>query len=199
MNCEFCKNNFKSVSSLNKHQKTAKYCLKIQHKINNIELKKSYEKKIEEITSSYEKRIALLEGNMKAQEESYEKKIRDLQDRIQELAMASIKRPTNTTNTTNTTNNVLNMTPFNIEDKSIKDKIDTLYNLDYLKRGQKGVAEFTKDNILLDDEGKLMYICCDPSRLVFRYKDEKGEVRRDVKANRLSTEITPKILKKLVI
>ena len=30
MNCEYCKNNFKTLSSLRLHQKTAKYCLKIR-------------------------------------------------------------------------------------------------------------------------------------------------------------------------
>ena len=32
MNCEFCKNVFRNISSLNNHQKTAKYCLDIQGK-----------------------------------------------------------------------------------------------------------------------------------------------------------------------
>ena len=35
MNCEYCKKNFKSLSSLNNHKITAKYCLKIQG--NNID------------------------------------------------------------------------------------------------------------------------------------------------------------------
>jgi hypothetical protein len=32
--CEFCKKDFKSISSLNYHVKTAKYCLEIQNKVN---------------------------------------------------------------------------------------------------------------------------------------------------------------------
>ncbi len=32
MECQFCKQNFKNISSLNKHQKTTKYCLEIQGK-----------------------------------------------------------------------------------------------------------------------------------------------------------------------
>jgi len=35
MNCEFCKNTFQNISSLNNHQKTAKYCLDIQGKESN--------------------------------------------------------------------------------------------------------------------------------------------------------------------
>ena len=32
MNCEFCKKEFKSISSLNYHKINTKYCLKIQEK-----------------------------------------------------------------------------------------------------------------------------------------------------------------------
>jgi uncharacterized protein YjaZ len=32
MNCEFCKKTFNSISSLNKHKNTTKYCLEIQGK-----------------------------------------------------------------------------------------------------------------------------------------------------------------------
>ena len=39
LECKFCKKNYSSVSSLNYHQKTAKYCLKIQQ-ISNVEVKK---------------------------------------------------------------------------------------------------------------------------------------------------------------
>ena len=35
MKCEFCKNTFRNISSLNNHQKTAKYCLDIQGKESN--------------------------------------------------------------------------------------------------------------------------------------------------------------------
>ena len=30
MECQYCKSNFKTNSSLNNHQKTAKYCLSLQ-------------------------------------------------------------------------------------------------------------------------------------------------------------------------
>lgn len=33
--CEFCNKILRSISSLNQHQKTTKYCLKIQNKVND--------------------------------------------------------------------------------------------------------------------------------------------------------------------
>ena len=39
MECQFCKNIFSTKTNLNSHQKTAKYCLKIQ----GIEVEKKYE------------------------------------------------------------------------------------------------------------------------------------------------------------
>ncbi len=36
MNCEFCKNKFVAKTSLIHHQKTAKYCLKLQGKNNTL-------------------------------------------------------------------------------------------------------------------------------------------------------------------
>jgi len=125
----------------------------------------------------------------------YRKQVKDLQDRIQELATKAIQKSTTITNNTRTTN-ILNLTPFDMSDKSIKDKIHEKYDLGYFMKGQRGVAEFTKENLLLDDKGELMYFCCDPARSIFKYKDESGEVRKDVKANRLSKTITPNILTK---
>ena len=38
MNCEHCNKTYKSLSSLNQHKKTAKFCLKIQKGNENIQL-----------------------------------------------------------------------------------------------------------------------------------------------------------------
>ena len=149
---------------------------------------KGHQQKIKRQTKEikrYEERLAL-------QKREYEEKIEKLQDRIQELATKAIAKPTTTNNTTN----VLNLTPFDMDAKCIKDKIQEKYDFGYFLKGQRGVAEFTKENLLTDKEGNLMYICCDPSRSIFKYKDEKGELRKDVQANRLSKTVTPSILSK---
>jgi len=148
-------------------------------------LEEKHEKEIKEQQKKHKEEMLQQEGK-------YLLQIDKLQERIQELAKLAIDKPT----TTNTTTNVLNLSPFNMEDISIKDKINTFYNLEYLRKGHKGVAEFTRENLLLDDKGKLKYVCCDPSRMIFKYRDETGEMRKDVKANRLSKKITPDIMYK---
>jgi len=157
--------------------------LRQTHKQELLQQKKKYEKKLSKQEKKHEKEI-----------EIYRKQAKDLQDRIQDLATKAIQKST-TINNTKTTN-ILNLTPFDMSDKSIKDKIQEKYDLGYFMKGQRGVAEFTKENLLLDDKGELMYFCCDPARNIFKYKDKSGEVRKDVKANRLSKTITPNILTK---
>ena len=209
LTCTFCNKTYSTKSNLNKHQKTTKSCLLLQNKYcksnfnceyclkkfnksnalykhNNI-CKVKWEIMLKEQEKKYKKKL-------KEQEENYEKKLKELQDRLENLAKIAIEKPTTTTTTTN--NNVINLSPFNMGDSNIKDKISEFYNLEYLRKGHKGVAEFTKDKLLLDKNGSLKYICCDPSRLIFKYKDENGEIRKDVKASRLTTHITPDIIDK---
>jgi len=243
--CKHCKKVFSNKYIMKNHQKTAKYCLKIQgtkesnlnkfkfkcggchksftrknHYTSHIssckeialknkddeirKLKKNKDVEIRKLKKNKDDEIRQLKKinkniikrhkrEMKAQKTEYKQEIAQLQEKVQELAKVAIEKPTN--NTTNN-NHILNLTPFLMDDTNIKNKIDNYYNMDYLKRGQRGVAEFTKDNILMDDEGKLKYICSDAARMIFKYKDQDGEMRKDVKANKLSKKITPKILKK---
>ena len=222
LTCEFCNKTYSNKYNLKKHQKTTKSCLFLQDKVflqhdedckTILNCEYCFKKFFRSDNVYKHDKICKVKKKLKAQEEAYEKKlkaqeenhkkklmehkieIKDLQDRLENLAKIAIEKPTTSTSTT-TNNNVINLTPFNMEDSNIKDKIHEFYNLEYLRKGHQGVAEFTKDNLLLDDKGKLKYICCDPSRLIFKYRDENGELRKDVKANRLSLKITPGIINK---
>jgi len=48
------------------------------------------------------------------------------------------------------------------------------------------LAHFAKDHFLKDDDGKLKYVCTDPGRQTFKYKDELGDIQKDVKAKKLT-------------
>jgi len=72
MECQFCKQNFKNISSLNKHQKTTKYCLEIQGKTQ--EYKCICEKSYKNI-NLYEKHI---EKCLNMQYLSLQKKLEDI-------------------------------------------------------------------------------------------------------------------------
>jgi hypothetical protein len=100
---------------------------------------------------------------------------------IQEIA----KQPKNITNNNNKTLNLINS--LNLSDtEQIKNVIDNNYNLEYIFSGQKGCAKFALENIIKDDNGNLKYICSDPSRYVYKFKDENGNIQKDVDAKKLT-------------
>ena len=228
MECNFCNKIFSSKSSLNVHQKTTKYCLKLQGKIvNENNFTCEYCNKIftvkQNLTSHYgickEKEF---NDNLKKQEEQIkkqfdfilkekDKEINDLKQKIaelngrlftlkddHELIKEIAKQPKNTTNTTTNTLNITSCLDFENIDK-IKDVIDNDFNIDYVINGQKGIAKFVKDKLLKDDNGKLIYICTDPSRQIFKYKDNKGEIKKDVEAKKLTEYIVDGGIKKKTV
>ena len=70
-----------------------------------------------------------------------------------------------------------------------KSLIDDRLNINYIVDGQKGLARFVKDTLLTDDQGNLLYICTDPSRHIFKYKDSTGEIKKDIEAKKLTSYI----------
>ena len=104
-------------------------------------------------------------------------------------------RPT-TVNTVNTTNNNTNLLIVDFNKSTIKDSVENNFTLEHLNEGIKGVAKFTKDYIVKPEEGKRKYICSDPSRCVFKYRDENGVVQKDVRAVKLKNVIKDPIITK---
>lgn len=90
--------------------------------------------------------------------------------------------------TTNNSNRILNMiSPIDFTNVDImKNVINDKYDIDYVFSGQKGIADFVVKNFLKDENGQLNYVCTDPSRQTFKYKDITGEVRKDVEAKKLT-------------
>jgi hypothetical protein len=86
----------------------------------------------------------------------------------------------------NNNQKILITSNMDLSQERMKDMIDSSFNANYMIQGQKGVAKFAYDTMLKDDEGKLKYICTDPSRQIFQYKNEEGELQKDVKAKKLT-------------
>lgn len=204
MKCEYCNNNFCNKTSLNSHQKTAKYCLLLQN--NNVSdyvciCAKNFNRKFQLhrhqdnclkyqtnlIEHKYLEKIQIKDDIIQKLEE----RIRVLEEDMKDIAVSAVSRPTTvTTNTNNNHNNILmNLTPFDINKENFTEKINEHFNKNYLVNGQKGVAQFVVEKILKDDEGKLMYICTDPSRQIYRFKSVDGFIERDVKAKKLTTAL----------
>ena len=279
MECNFCNKIFSSKSSLNFHQKTTKYCLKLQGKneyTNNFiceycdkkfttkqqvcihinlcktknkdEKEKEFEEKLKIKEKEFEEKVKEkefeekvkekefeekvkekefeeklkikekeFEEKLKIKEKEFEKKLKEKENIIYEYKEKNAglvgqlmtlkedhetlreiaKQPKNST-TTNNTLNITSCIDFDNINK-IKDVIQNDFNINYAINGQKGIARFVKDKLLKDENGNLLYVCTDPSRQIFKYKDNKGEIRKDVEAKKLTDYIVDGGIKKKTV
>ena len=175
--CEFCDRNFTTKQSQNKHYETCKI-----NKINKDSIKKDTE-------------IEKLLDTLKDKEEhilKLEEQIKELQNNIKDIAIKSVSTP-KTSNTINQ-NKYLFLTPFNLTKEEIKEKIEKNFTKDHFMNGQKGVADFTYNNLLLDENKQLNYFCSDTSRKFFCYKDVNGELKKDIKTKMLTNFIADDII-----
>ena len=143
--------------------------------------------KLKTQNENYEKQIKTQKEEYKEQLEKQEDQIKDLQDKLEKLASKAIERPTSVISNT-TTNNSLNIATSmdfdNIE--HIKNLINNYLTINHIVDGQKGIANFVRETMLIDDNGIPKYICTDPSRNIFKYKDTNGEIKKDVEAKKLT-------------
>ena len=125
--------------------------------------------------------------------ERIEKELKECKDNFNMIA----SKPTivNTTNNHNNTR-INNLIIADLNESTIIDKVESNFTLEYLNDGIRGLAKFTKDHIVNPEDGKPKYICSDPSRAVFKYKDENGVVQKDVSATKLKNAIKDPIIKK---
>jgi hypothetical protein len=97
----------------------------------------------------------------------------------QEVIESLAKQPKTNTKTIQTLNM---LTPIDLQQETFSKKIQELFNLNHFLNGQKGLAQFAVENLLTDENGNLQYVCSDPSRHTFRYKDLNGNLERDILA-----------------
>ena len=215
--CDFCNKVFETKQTLIRHQKTAKFCLKIQNKDNDIHSdktcdycdkvftrkerllshlkicknKKNEDHQIKNIIQNYENKLQQKNEII----EIYKKQVDDLQDKLQQLCFRAIDKPTNKTiNNTTTNNNTMNLQTFFPPD-FISNKIEDKFADSYFHDKMKGIAKFAHDHIVMSEDGKLLYKCYDVSRGIFKYKDDKGNEIKDVKALKLIKILQPDLMK----
>ena len=218
--CEYCNNVFKTLKIMNKHQKTAKFCLIKQKKqiicesCNNISYSQNdfethqnncitfLKSKIKELNDEnkdiiyFQNKIEFCEKQLVDKENYYEKQliekdnqIKHLQEQIVSITKTAVSKPT-TTNNNNINNKILNMSILNLDNENIKSIINDKYNLDVISEGQKGVAKFAANFLLKDSDGNLNYVCTDTSRKIFKYKNNDGDLEKDMNAQKLTNMLT---------
>jgi len=171
-NCEYCDKQFSTKSRLNYHLQTCnlRYKFIIEEKDNRI-------KELEEQILNQDKNIIKINTEL----EIYKQREERSTNVVEEIA----KQPRVQQNTNNN-QKILITSPMDLSQEKMKDMIDNSFNANYMIQGQKGVAKFAYDTILKDEEGRLKYICTDPSRQIFQYKNGEGEIQKDVKAKKLT-------------
>jgi hypothetical protein len=203
--CEFCKKSFSTKSNLATHKKTAKYCIStrqepsskstcdycnkqlaarsIESHMKICNLRKDYEiNLLKSETISLKTRITELEAVNKVLQKS--------QDCVVEMA----KQP-KTMNKTVTNNKVSILTPLDLSTERLRELVEANFTNSHLLEGQKGVARFTVEHVIKDKDGKLQYICTDPARHTFRFKEGETEIK-DLRGKRLSVALAPPVMDK---
>ena len=180
--CNFCGNFFTLKSTLLSHLKICKSRNQdIQNEL-NIQDEKSrellYVKKDLELSLLREKElIRNYEQREKELRFSYEKQIQSLQDKIENIAIKAIQKPTTVKNTHN--NNYINKMQC-ISPEHLVECASTL-NLEHLRKGALGCAEYALEGPLKD-----RVACVDYSRRIMKFKDKEGVVITDPEMARLA-------------
>lgn len=117
-----------------------------------------------------------------------------LRDKI--LLLKSNNSINNSTNNTKLNEELNALEPLIFDKKEFTRIIQEKFTKGYLIDGQHGVARFVVEHLLKDKNGNRNYICSDPSRHVYKYKDENGDIKRDVGAIKLINAIIDSIIRK---
>lgn len=185
MECKLCKNTFVSKTSLKHHQKTAKYCLKLQgNKIKkyvcqscNKDVSTKYRLQTHYQTcENFSKDKLKIEYEQLLEEkdiliDSLTKQIQQLQETIENIAIKAVQRPTTTNNTMNKTqinNFIQNMQP--LTSKHLVDHAPHL-TIEHVQKGASGYAEYALEYPLKD-----RVACVDYARRKIKFKDQKGNI-----------------------
>jgi DNA-binding transcriptional MerR regulator len=226
MECNFCKKTFSTLSSLNNHKISAKYCLKIQNKTidekfkcihcdknftskNALTLHKKTCKDLDIIIRTKDKDIIIatqkniIEHHQK-QEEKYKEQIQKIEESYKEqirelqdkLERLATTAISKPSSTTTNTTKITFISPLDLSQERISNIVSNKLNDNHIVDGMAGIAKFVKDEIITADDGTLLYGCVDASRQVFKYKNEKGDLIKDQKATKLIGAIQPVLKEK---
>ena len=175
LTCEYCNKSFFNTCNLYKHQRTAKYCLKIQ---NTEQIDKTYiceycDKKY--YRSDHLKRH-LVSCSERNKSQTHTDQLLDMISQLQKtiIIMANNQSNSNTVNNNNNNNRPVimnNLQP--LTDKDLQEHLDHL-TLNYIQEGAKGYADFAGSYPFKD-----RLVCTDKSRKKLRYKDCDGELIDD--------------------
>ncbi len=174
--CDDCNRGFTSKQSLNIHKEN---CLKYNIKLERIKLQRCNEIEIDIYKKQYEE----CKKNAQIERERYEKRISELEGRLENIAIKADERPTTyQDNRKSNVNQIINnLQP--ITEEHFKEQAQYL-TFDHIKRGVPGYVEYALEYPL-----KNRVICVDFSRRKIKYKDTDENIITDPEMSKLSQKL----------
>ena len=185
--CAYCDSEFKYKSDLNRHQKTAKFCLSIQERNkNNVIEKRLFNCTFCNKELSSKSRLTYHLNICKSNNKKTSTNIQQINQQIQEMSkkIETLHNPVQNITINNTT---LHQTNHNygsilsLSKELIKETFDKNYTLEDFFGSQKALADFTNKHFLRGKDNPL-YLCTDKSRQKFVYIDEQHQETEDINA-----------------
>ncbi|MDC3332921.1 hypothetical protein OAV62_01635 [bacterium] len=145
-------------------------------------------------------RIKKLESQLRRREDEMfsmkaelENQIDELKTDYKEITVLLANKETvvnNTTNNNHTTNQINQIlidhdSPLNLDPLKLQALFDSKYTSEHFNKGLKGLAEFTMEHILTNEDGNQIYLLSDINRYTFTYLGENGKIQKDKQANHL--------------
>lgn len=213
--CETCDQVFQTKVTLEHHQQTAKYCLKMRG-LQNHDFPCDYCKKYlankhslarhqstcsmrpshENVNMVHVSQYEAMKAQLEVQKElmyrllaSKDEEIARMTKQIETLQQIATRPRTETHHHTTNTNNgiIANANTLNLtEVDHIRNILSRGIAAEHIAGGQPGIARFVVQNILTAEDGKLLYKCVDVSRNKFRFINQFGHEETDLNASKLS-------------
>jgi len=198
--CIFCKSEFCDKATLNKHQKTSKYCIKIQLENDPTKIIDTNSNECtfckKQLTTRYSLNSHLNICKAKKKQIEEENKLKSVEEKVEKLTQEIIQlkeKPTTTIiNTHNTDNSVNTINQHNYtslldyKTESITETFKKHYSKieHLLKSDQKQLADITVQHVLYGKEQPMYYVT-DRSRNKFMYTDNENNEKEDANATLL--------------
>ena len=193
--CKYCSKELASKSSLNNHIKNAQYCIEKRENKEDVRIfeckycsktytsnqslqlhlskcyykkQQEYEKQINCSSIQYEERIKFLMEEINKRDNT----IQQLQDKLENIAIKAVQRPT----TTNMNKTQINNYIQKMDTLSLEHMLEQSSNLtlEHIQKGASGYAEYALEYPL-----KERIACVDYSRRKMKFKDKEGNLITD--------------------
>jgi hypothetical protein len=208
--CNYCEKTFSTLSNLNHHKATAKYCINLRSntvinnkitckgckKVFNVKSSfkrhekicsknndKNWEEKIVNQKEQYIKKISKIKSHFKEQLALKDTHIKELESKLENIALKAVTKSstTNITQNNNRIDTINNLIP--LTDEHIKEQVE-FFTLEHIKQGPSGFSQYALDYPL-----KNRIACTDFARRKLKYKNADGQIVTDLNMNILSKKL----------